>query len=278
MSDSGEGDKFQVVRYPMVAEENEPYRLKGETLHPERYSADSAERIKRAVGPRVWNALYQQNPVPDTGSYYTNEMFHYYDDRPRRLRIYAAFDLAVSKADRADFTVGIVVGVDKAQDIYILDLVRGRWDANEIVDQLLKVHKIYQPDAIGVERGTIQLALKPFMDKRLREEGVFDLHLKLLTPGKRDKEARGRNIQGRMKQGRVFWPRQASWLEPAQRELLQFPLGSHDDVPDTLAYIGLMLTDMTAPPSSQRDKLASWRENLDQFMAGSKTVKSFMGA
>jgi predicted phage terminase large subunit-like protein len=228
---SGEGDTFEVVRYPMVAVEDEVYRRQGEVLHPERYDLEAAERIKRAVGPRAWSALYQQNPQLDEGAYFSRDMFHYYDgEPPRRLTKYAAFDLAVSKSDRADYSVGIVVGVDAQERIYVLDLVRGRWDAHRTVEEILQVHKVHKPELLGIEKGVIQLALGPYLEKRISEERVFDINIQPLPTGRRDKEARARSIQGRMRQGMVFWPREASWLEALQQEFLRFPNGAHDDM------------------------------------------------
>ena len=58
-----EGDEWDVIQYPALATEDEPFRKKDEALHPERYDETALLRIKRAVGPRDWSALYQQNPV-----------------------------------------------------------------------------------------------------------------------------------------------------------------------------------------------------------------------
>ena len=54
------GDEWTVVKYPAIAEENEEFRSHGEALHPERYDVEALQRIQRAVGPRDWSALYQQ--------------------------------------------------------------------------------------------------------------------------------------------------------------------------------------------------------------------------
>ena len=107
------GEQWEIIKYPAVAEEDEPYRDKGEALHPERYNLEALKRIERAVGPRDWSALYQQNPVPDTGAYFTTSMINYYQRSEldhKALKFYQAWDLAIGKDDRNDFTVGITVG------------------------------------------------------------------------------------------------------------------------------------------------------------------------
>ena len=73
------GDQWEVVRYPAVAEDDEEFRASGDALHPERYDVASLDRIRKAVGPRDWSALYQQNPVADDGEYFTRDMIQYYE-------------------------------------------------------------------------------------------------------------------------------------------------------------------------------------------------------
>src|SRR5690606_32030379 len=74
----GEGDQWVVVEYPAQAVHDELFRKAGEPLHPARYDHDALERIKRAVGPRDWQALYQQNPTPEDGDYFNKDMFQWY--------------------------------------------------------------------------------------------------------------------------------------------------------------------------------------------------------
>ena len=64
---SEEGDTWQIINYPAIAEHDEPHRKTGEPLHAERYPLEALERIRAAVGERDWAALYQQHPVPDGG-------------------------------------------------------------------------------------------------------------------------------------------------------------------------------------------------------------------
>jgi hypothetical protein len=45
-----------------------------------------------------------------------------------------------------------------------------------------------------------------------------------------------------MANGKVYFPRHASWLATLEAELLQFPAGVHDDQVDALGLIGRMRT------------------------------------
>jgi len=194
------GDEWEVVRYPAIAEEHEKYRETGQALHPERYDVKALDRIRKAVGPRDWSALYQQNPVADDGDYFTRSMLQYYDPEDvdeDRMRYYCAWDLAIGQRDRNDFSVGVVVGVDEHDRMFIMDVIRGKFDGFELVEQILDFYELWRPSIVGIERGHIEMALGPFLEKRIRERGLHEVYIKDLKTGRRDKEARARAIHCR---------------------------------------------------------------------------------
>ncbi len=274
------GDEWEVVRYPAIAEVDEEFRSVGEPLHQERYDTESLDRIRKAVGPRDWSALYQQNPVADEGDYFTRDMINYYEPEhidEERMKFYAAWDLAIGKNDRNDYSVGMVVGVDEYDQLFVMDVVRGRFDGFEIVERILDLYVEWKPTMVGIEKGHIEMALGPFLEKRIRERGLYEMYVKDLRTGRRDKEARARAIQGRMQQGMVFFPKDAVFTAPLVAELLRFPNGTHDDQVDALAWLGLMMTEFSsfqAPVVHQ----PSWRDKLAHLTGGETKYKSAMSA
>lgn len=276
---SDNGEQWEVVNYPARAEVDEKFRKAGEALHRERYDEEALKRIEKAVGPRDWSALYQQNPVADDGDYFTRDMIQYYDREEvdfDKMRFYCAWDLAIGKNDRNDFSVGMVVGVDEDDHLFVVDVVRGKFNGFEIVEQILDLYELWKPSMIGIEKGHIEMALGPFLEKRVRERGLYEAYFKDLKTGRRDKEARARAIQGRMQQGMVYLPKDEEFTGTLVAELLRFPNGVHDDQVDALAWLGLMMAEFSTFVDKV-EHIPSWRDRLPSMLKGDKH-KSSMSA
>lgn len=266
--ETGEGEKWEVIRFPAIATEDEEFRKAGEALHPERYPLEMLRMLQKSMTPRQWEALYQQNPVPDDGSYFNRGMFRYYDALPARedLAFYDTWDLAIGQNEANDYTVGATFAVDRDDNAYLVDIQRGRWDSLEIATRIIDTHLRWNSVYVGVEKGHIAMAIGPLLEQMLRERRVYTLglggNLLLLPPGKRDKPARARSIQGRMQQHRVLFPGNAPWLASLEGELLRFPNGANDDQVDALAWFGLMLNDLVPPAPAVVAPKRSWRDRL----------------
>jgi len=272
-------DDWEVVKYPAIAEQDEEFRVEGEALHPERYDVPSLTKIQKAIGPRDWSALYQQNPVADEGDYFNRDMINYYDEADldyTRLRYYCAWDLAIGQRERNDYSVGLVVAVDEYDRLYVVDCVRGKWDGFELVERILDLYETWRPGVVGIEKGHIEMALGPFLEKRVRERRLNEAYFRDLKTGRRDKEARARAIQGRMQQGMVYFPKEPLWVGPLIAELLRFPNGVHDDQVDALAWIGLMMTEF-ATFIEPIEHVPSWRDRLRHIAKGDN-IKTAMSA
>lgn len=295
MSAEDEADQFEIIRYPALSEaweyrdeatgdiirlDDEYVALEGDTgpaptllrpkdtcLHEDRYPTEALKRIRANLQPRIWSALYQQNPVPDEGMYFKKEYFRYQKalPSPNGLRIYTAWDFAIGEKQQNDWTVGATVLQDETDTIYVLEIFRMKGDSFQIVEAMLDVALRWGsiPTTgylMGAEDGQIWRAIEPLLKKRMGERRQYPPY-EVMRP-MTDKLARARPLQGRMQQGRVVFPEGAGWLPQAEQELLRFPAGVHDDVVDALAWAAQLCMGKEPPRLAVPPPLPSWRDKL----------------
>lgn len=288
---SEDGDQFEIIKYPAINDYGDEYILPDDTIvqfqpdtpppdgsrltrprntaiHPARYTTEMMLKIKRNLiaggQKRVWDALYQQNPIPDEGNYFSKEMFRYYGTAPRRedLYVYQAWDFAISEGKDSDYTVGTCIGVDHRDNVYYLGQKRFRiQDGGFIIDAILDFAQEHNADCLGFEDGQIWKAIEFQFQKRCEERKQFPSHelLKPLT----DKMVRANPLRGRMQLGKVYFDKNAPYFTELMKEMLHFPAGKHDDQIDSLAW-AVRLTLSRAAPREQRvtPKLKSWKDRL----------------
>ncbi|RLC59588.1 MAG: hypothetical protein DRI30_00165, partial [Chloroflexi bacterium] len=275
----GNGDVFEVVRYPAVAVKQEKYREIGAPLHKERYNHAQLKMIKKAVGERTWAALYQQNPVPDEGAQFQRSMIHYYwkKDLPELLTKVAAWDLAIGQKEVNDKTVGFTGGKDITGDFWFLDCRHGHFDPYEIVDEICDSYEKHDPYTVGIEKDKVAMAVGPLLDTMIEDRGLYGLHITELRPMlEGNKVKRCRTLQGLMRQGKVHIPHpdEADWVDEFVTELLQFPYGRRDDHVDGAAWLALLIVDMPSPGMnySKLEKRTSWRDRLRNMGREGRTM------
>lgn len=242
-------------------------RMPGEALHPERYNEKMMISMRANQPPRIWSALYQQNPVPDEGVYFKKEYFRYEPVPPPAYNrnLFQAWDFAIGEKQQNDYTVGVTVLQDENDFLHLVEVIRFKGDSFTIVEEMLNAAERWgaeptAPLVLGVEDSQIWRAIRPLFEKRMSERRMYPPYevLKPLT----DKLARARPLQGRMQQGRIYFPQEASWLRDAQTELLRFPAGAHDDIVDALSW-AVHLSIGRSPRMMPRHKEPpSWRERL----------------
>lgn len=283
MAADEEADQFVVVKYPAIAEEDEYLdydtdlivcgaapdngrllRRQGDALHPDRYDLAKLNRIRRTISPRFWSALYQQNPVPDDGGYFTKDQFRSAPPPSLKLsNVFIAWDFAISEKKQNDYTVGTVALQDFDDVLHVVDQVRFKsGDAFYIVESILNLASRWHNSSlvVGFEDGQIYRSIEALLKKRMKERGFYPstVVLKPIT----DKLARGRALQGRMQQGMVSFASGAPWADSLRTEMLRFPAGAHDDQVDSLSWAAQLAVGREAPrrPTSQKPK--SWKDKL----------------
>lgn len=231
------GDQWEVLSLPAIDDT-------GEALWPAWYPLDRLEQIRGVLPARDWNSLYQQNPIPDDGDYFKSDWFGTYDAGTiPKVNIYAASDYAVTE-DGGDFTEHGVFGIDQNSNLYVLDWWFGKTDAAQWIEKKCDLIIKHKPECWFGESGVIRRSVEPFMIKRMEERNAFCRIEWIASIA--DKSARARGIQARASMGKVFFPKNAPWLEHVMSQLLRFPAGVHDDAVDVMSLIGRGLENISS--------------------------------
>lgn len=229
------GDKWDKLILPAVMSN-------GQALWPQEFDIEALTRIKQAIGPRDWSALYQQEPSPDEGTFFKREWFdrHTRIDEPHHF--YLCSDYAVTDGD-GDFTEHGVFAIGASGKIYHVDWWHGQTSSDVWIDELLRLIRKWKPVCAFGEAGVIQRAIEPMLRRRMietatrcRMEWLSSIH---------DKATRARGFQSRAAMGEVSL-RDDDNGERILNQLLKFPAGKHDDAVDVCGLIGRAL-DMAHP-------------------------------
>lgn len=227
------GDQWRVVSFPAIAEQDEENRNEGDALHPERYNIEHLDKIRKAVGTQTWNALYQQRPSSKGGDIIKGKDFKRYSIAPRFKRVIIVADTAQKTKEHNDYSVFIVAGLSQDGGIYLIDLIRGKWEAPELESKLFDTFNKYRH--LGVNSVYVE-------DKSSGTSLIQSIQRKRSMPIKgvqvdTDKYTRVLGVQGYIESGYVYLPSDAEWVGDFISECEKFTATDshkHDDQVDAL--------------------------------------------
>lgn len=240
-----------------------------EVLWPDRWSAKAlkelrSDYIERGL-PEQYSQEYLNVPIDESTAYFKRNDFikETEEDKKLKLNHYIAGDFAISERDRADYTVFVVGGVDENGILHIVNVVRDRFDGEEIVSTMIALQRLYEPLAFGIEETQITKAIGPYLNKAMIERNVY-LNLIHLRPHKTDKLTRAQSIRARMRAGGVKFRKDTDWYSTLEDELMTFPRSRHDDQVDALAYLGLILDRLIDAPTKEELEDEEYLRELEE--------------
>lgn len=259
---SQDGNRWELVNLPAIAGDNDELgREPGEALWPERFSLEALAEIRSACSNYFWQALYDGNPVADTGNHVQIDKFRTVErcDVPPGIRCVRFWDLSVTEKTSSDYTAGAYCGRDRNDNLWIIDMTRGQWEwtkARSAICQHAGIDRCQVGvESVGTQKGLVQ---------NLREVFPGDLLLTEATPEK-DKLTRALPWFSRVNSGNCYLVR-GDWNSAFMSECQAFPLGAHDDQVDAVSGAASILFGSTPGPivafqSNRRSSvLASRRE------------------
>lgn len=245
-----------------------------EILWPQNYNKEYFLGVKKEYTdlgyPDIYSQEYLNEPIDESLSYFKRNDFlaETEGDKKLSLKYYITADLAISKEESADYSVFVIAGMDEHRVIHVREVIRQRLDGREIVDTILNLEKVYRPEAIGIEEMQVSKAIGPFLREEMMRQDVFPSLVKLKHGGK-DKMARAKSIQARLRAHTVKFDKSGEWYPDLEDECVMFPRAKHDDQVDSLAYLGMLLDTMVeaqTPEEKQEEEFEeTYERNIGNF-------------
>ena len=195
----------------------------GEALWPEQFDLDRLADIREHAGTKVWQCLYQQNPLPDEGKLFKKEYIRYGNPDRRYLKKIISWDTASTMSKSSDYSVGVELGLDEQHNIYIIDVIRLKVEFTELVKT---INSWGTADTVYIEEKASGIQVMQVLRQEDSRRSFIGKKPKL------SKEARADFMSPLFEAGKIFFTRPFPDLE---KELLQFPDGAHDDCIDALS-------------------------------------------
>lgn len=217
-----------------------------QALWPEQYDYEALLRIKRAVGARDWNSLYDQNPSPDEGTFFKKAWFRRYrkGQEPKQLNKYMTSDHAPAGGSSNDYTCVRVWGIDPSGDVYLIDGFREQMTMDAMADRAIGNKKAGAVGLIGKHKPFCWFpeddnnwkSSAGFVARMMRENATYCRIEPIPTHGG-DKPTKAQPFQAMASAGRIWVP-EGPEGDDIIAQYLKFPAGKNDDEVDAGSLIG----------------------------------------
>jgi len=107
----------------------DPRTEDGELLFPERFPRAVVDRDKKVMGTFATAGQFQQRPAPRTGGFFAWEELEVVKVAPKKFKKLVRYWDKAGTQDGGARTAGVLMGLDYDGTFWILDVVKGQWNA-----------------------------------------------------------------------------------------------------------------------------------------------------
>jgi predicted phage terminase large subunit-like protein len=246
------GERWEVISIPALAQSRDVLgRKPGEALWPEIFSADFLKAAKRR-DLATFNALYQQDPSPESGILIHRDWLHLWQKPPKELdEVLISWDLAFKGEETSSRVAGQVWG-RKGSNFFLVDRITRHMEFTETLDEFMELMRRW-PEARAklVEDKANGPALNSLLKKRV--PGL------IMVPVNKDKVNRLRAVAPLFKAGNVYLPDPAvrPWAAEVIEELVKFPNSEYNDDVDATTQA---LAYWSVPEQGNEASFEPWEE------------------
>jgi predicted phage terminase large subunit-like protein len=202
-------------------------------MFPERFGEAQVAELERTLGTYATAGQLQQRPAPRGGGVFRVEWWRYWQALPALEWRQIYVDTAQKTGEENDFSVLQCWGRSTVGQAVLIDQVRGKWEAPELLVQaraFWSKHKA-QPGLAPLRAMRVEDKVSGTgLIQTLRREG---LPVQAVQRD-RDKLSRAHDAAPFVQAGQVLLPETAAWLSDFLDEAATFPTGAHDDQLDPM--------------------------------------------
>lgn len=225
----GNGEDWTVIRIPAIRDDGTSFWESNSN-----FALDKLRRMEAAKA-YVFAGQYMQHPAPIGGGVLKEAWYNYWDILPRIKWRKIYVDTAQKTKEHNDFSVFQCWGDDGQGGKYLIDQLRGKWEAPELLTTargFWEKHKSADRDKLGQLRSMMveDKVSGTGLIQTLQRERIPIIGVQRST----DKITRAMDAAPIIQAGHVYLPRSESWVSGFLAESSQFPNGKHDDQLDPM--------------------------------------------
>jgi predicted phage terminase large subunit-like protein len=225
----GQGERWDVLSLPAIAEVDEPFRREGDALWPGIYSLSELEKIRIDIGADNFMSLYQGRPSAAEGTTFKRVWWRSYREPPKCKQIVQGWDTAFKTGRANDYSACTTWGTAET-GYYLLHLWRDRVDFPTLKKRMRLLAEQWNPNVILVEDAASGQSLIQEM-KHMSALPIIPVKID------KDKESRAKAITPIVEAGRVFLPESCPLINDYKDEFAGFPKAPHDDMVDSTTLV-----------------------------------------
>jgi predicted phage terminase large subunit-like protein len=216
----------------------DPRTEAGELMFPERFGEQQVRELEATLGTYGTAGQLQQRPSPRGGGMLKSSWLTYWHTVPPALDFrFVTADTAQKTSTQHDYSVLQCWGRSVAGKAVLLDQIRGKWEAPELITEARAFWLKHLHDGRPIMTKAPLRAM--YVEDKVSGTGLIQtLRRESITvlPVQRtkDKQSRGYDAAPFIEAGNVVVPQDAPWLSDFLAEFSTFPNGAHDDQLDPL--------------------------------------------